>query len=115
MKVHASDVPVEDGALKVLRQRVREVVLALDLDEGKVAGPQPILNPEVGHVQVTHAAEPLPAADANRGTCVRAQLQGPGDAEVRCDGLKPKASRRRSDNPAEFGFCGAEAHCALCS
>ena len=82
MNIHASKMFVEDGALKVLGQRIREIVLAVHFLQGKISGAQPILHPEIGHVQVWHAAESLSPANAYGCAGVGPELQGPLHAEV---------------------------------
>ena len=110
---HSTEMLVKGALANVLQDCISEVGAPLHLLECEVTSSEPILHPEVGHVQVTHATEPLPSADADGSARVCSKVKLPVKPEVSRDGLQAQSCGCSGNDPSELCLRGAKADCGL--
>ena len=91
---HGPEVPLEPLPIDVLCENIGRVILASDLCQGKFSSAQPLLDPEVGGMQMPDFSQATAPAHAYRRRGVSAHLEAELYAEVPCNALEAQAMAR---------------------
>ena len=113
--VHGREVLADRRGVHVLREKIRRILSSGHLIKLELLRAKLVLYPEVGHVQMTDAAEPLSSRNTNCSGSIIPQVQVEAQAEILGNALQAYCVRGCSDEAGQLSLGGTESdRCLSC-
>ena len=94
-------------------EKIGRVLGSGNLRQRQISSLQPVLDPQVGHMQVSYLSQAASSADADCGRSISEEMDFQRNPQVMCERLQSQSNRCATAYPTQLGLSGGERDCRL--